>query len=170
MKRVQILGLTLSSLIVAMTTVYAQGEPKIRFGGAFIQGPFQGQTIKGSCNVDPRGDLYRQTTHCEVKIKGNESDLRVQDAQASLEVVGGGRLLRIILGATMGSLRQPGNFKTSAIQATTSYDHAITLFDSLSDFVAVVVDIGGISTAGTTPGDGSGILWDIQGSTVYPKP
>jgi hypothetical protein len=105
-----------------------------------------------------------------VKIKGNESDLRVQDAQASLEVVGGGRLLRIILGATMGSLRHPGNFKTSAIQATTFYDHAITLFDSLSDFVAVVVDIGGISTADTTPGDGGGILWDIQGSTVYPKP
>ena len=68
MKRTQILGLMVSSFIMATSTVYAQGQSsEISFTGRISGSLFGGQTIRGFCDVDPAGDMYKQTTLCRVE-------------------------------------------------------------------------------------------------------
>ncbi len=161
MKITQLLGIILGISVLMTTSVQARDDSdKVKFSGKIIDGPFKQETITGFCKRNSRGDIYKQQTKCVIKMK---SGFKIVDEKASLEVVGGYRALRIILGPRVGASRQKGNFKLSAFQATTFYDQDITLFNLPRQFSAVDVSIGGISVAGgsSTVTAEDCIIWDV---------
>ncbi len=133
----------------------------IRFRGEIIDGPFKNQLLTGKCTRNLNGDLYQQKTRCTLKIRGG---YKIVDAKASLEVVGGFRALRIVMGPTMDANNEKGNFKLSTFQATTFYDRTITLFDLPDEFSVVELSIGGVSVSGgTSTTNPDCLIWDIVG-------
>jgi len=85
-----------STLILTNSLVNAQDKANtIQFRGQVVDGPFKDQNISGFCQCNPSGDVYKQQTRCVVKLN---NELKVVDTKASLNVVGRGRALRIILG------------------------------------------------------------------------
>ncbi|MGB0909349.1 MAG: hypothetical protein ACPGYT_03230 [Nitrospirales bacterium] len=159
---------TLTFLVLGLTVSSAHpmdNENSIQFRGEIIDGPFKNQLVTGICNRNSNGDVYKQQTRCTLKIRGG---YKIVDPKASLEVVGGNRALRIILGPSMGVPVKKGNFKFSAFQATTFYDQDISLFDIPRKFIAVDVSIGGVSVSGgTSTTNPDCLIWDIVGDGVF---
>lgn len=164
MKLSQTFGVIIGFLVLIATSVQARPlQDSIQFNGKIIDGPFKGQTINGYCKRRPLGDVYKQKTKCVFKMRG----YKVVDNNASLEIVGGYRALRIILGPGLDKDGQKGNFKLSVFHATTFYDREITLFDFPRRFSAVDVSVSGVSIAdGTAARDPDCLIWDIAGDGV----
>lgn len=152
--------------LIVVTLAHAEdSSARIGFRGSVVDGPFANSTIDGYCHRRARGDRFDQTTRCVVKIDG---DFKIVDPRASVQVVGGNRALRIILGPGMRAGDLKGNFKLSSFQATTYFDREISLFDIPDSFLAVEASIGGVSIAGgTSTTNPDCLIWDIVGDGVF---
>ena len=162
MKVTYYFNIILSILILATSSVHAVGTSKtIVFRDEVVDGPFKDQLVTGLCYRKPFGNKYKQKTWCTMKMSGG---YKIVDAKASLEVVGGYRALRIIMGPVLNNNDEKGNHKLSAFQVTTFYDRKITLFDFPSEFAVVDMSIGGVSVAGgTSTTNPDCLIWDIAG-------
>ncbi len=163
MKNILWIG-TVIGILCSSSMSHAETAFSLKFKGDIIDGPFAGKTVRGHCTLDPDGDAFKQRAQCVTRLVGD--GFRLLDNQASVEVVGGGRALRIVLGPTMNSGDKKGNFKLAVFKATTFYQQAITLFDLPDRFSAVELAINGVSVAGS--GDGHDntdvpdcLIWDI---------
>lgn len=129
-----------------------------------LDGPFKGETIKGSCKLDSRGDIYRQKAKCVMKLS---SGLKIVDKQARVEVTSNQYALSITLGATLGRTAEKGNFKLAAFKATTHFKREISLLDIPREFLSVDVSIGGISiVAGQEVIEPECLIWDVVGGSM----
>jgi len=154
------------SIVLFLSSNVAQAQSnsnRITFKGQVLDGPFNGESIEGFCRLRPNGDYYSQKTRCVVTLG---SGLRVSDTNASIDITASQRSLRIIIGATIPSFDNKGNFKISTFQATTYYEREITLFDLPRDFLGVEASIGGVSiNGGPTTTDPDCLIWDIVGAS-----
>ena len=161
MNGIYYLNFIFSVLILTAMPVHAlEASNTIQFKGEVIDGPFKDQQVTGVCHRKPFGDRYKQKTWCMMKMR---SGYKIVDAKASLEVVGGHRALRIIMGATLNNNHEKGNHKLSAFQVTTFYDRKISLFDLPISFAAVDMSIGGVSVVGGGSTNPDCLIWDIAG-------
>ena len=162
MKVISFFNFILSLVILtAMPAQAMDASSTIKFRGEVVDGPFKNQLVTGVCHRKPFGDRYKQKTWCMMKMRGG---YKIVDAKASLEVIGGYRAIRIIMGPTLNSNNEKGNHKHSAFQVTTFYDQKITLFDFPKTFSVVDMSIGGVSVAGgTSTTNPDCLIWDIAG-------
>jgi hypothetical protein len=95
------------------------------FRGQFIDGPFAGKRIKGSCKIDLQGDYFSQRAPCTLWVFDGEfsrgEPFKVVDPEASIEIIDG-YVLRIILGLSVPPSDGKGNFKHSFFEAVIMFD------------------------------------------------
>ena len=138
---------------------------RIKFEGIVIDGPFIDTVVDGHCKRTPRGHEYLQLARCVVTL-GN--GYRIVDPNASVEVVGDNRALRIIVGPGMDAEGRKGNFKLSNFEVTTYFDREISLYDIPRSFKAVEMSLGGVSiAAGASTTSPDYLIWDIAGDGVF---
>ena len=138
---------------------------RIKFEGIVIDGPFIDTVVDGYCKRKSRGDEYLQLARCVVTLSNG---YRIVDPNASVEVVGDNRALRIIVGPGMDDEGRKGNFKLSNFEVTTYFDREISLYDIPRSFKAVEMSLGGVSiAAGASTTSPDYLIWDIAGDGVF---
>jgi hypothetical protein len=128
-----------------------------------LAAPRKGQTLAGSGDIDPEGDKYKQTAPCRVGL--NDGELQIEDDEARVQVLGEGRralLLRVGPEISPGTSTQESG-KLPLFEATTFFQHPITLFSIPDANTGALVSLGGTSSVGNA----DAIIWEISGSGVY---
>jgi len=166
MKIKPFISMLLSVFILTLTPPVQASEFVVilLYKGQVLDGPFKGETIKGSCELDSRGDIYQQKAKCKMTLS---SGLNIIDKRARVEVTSSNQALSITLGATLGHTAKKGNFKLAAFKATTYFKREISLLDIPREFSSVEVSIGGVSIVGGQEViEPECLIWDVVGGSM----